>query len=248
MLFQTNPEWFTRSERMYLRLIPALARLASVVFTSSGSERSRIIRNNPSLHRVEATGLGTPTALEATPDADPSLEPGQFLLTVGRLNVRKNLSRTIDAALVSGRISPAMPLVIVGSRDGRSDSLSEHAEAAIRDGAVRFSGAVEDARLAWLYRETRLMLFLSLDEGYGLPPIEALAAGAPVIASDRAVFRELLGEMVQYCDPADVTQVSQAIEQELDREWSRSPRTAPGNRSWADVVQVMRDSLSTEGA
>lgn len=249
VLFQSNPEWFTRAERLYLGLIPLFARRASIVFTSSSTEAERIRAWNPRLRRVEATGLGIPSAIAGAhtePEADPELRPDGFLLTVGRLNVRKNVGTVIDAAVRSGRVSSDLPLVVVGSPDGRTEDLSAPARAAVQDGSVRFTGAVDDARLAWLYRECRLMLFLSLDEGYGLPPIEALASGAPVVASDRPVLHEVLGDAATYVDPTDTIAVADAVAVELDRPRRRDVRRAPGDRPWADVVTALRTSYLTE--
>lgn len=248
VLFQSNPEWFTPVERLYLSLIPMFARRAAVVFTSSSTEARRIRERNRRLTRVEATGLGIPTAIArgTGSDADPRLTPGKFLLTVGRLNVRKNVNTTIDAALRSGAISPDLPLVVVGTPDGRTEQLSERARAALADGSVRFTGAVDDWRLAWLYRECRVMLFLSLDEGYGLPPIEALASGAPVIASDRPVLHEVLGDAAVYVDPLDTVGVVDALESVLARPWERAATVAPGNRAWSDVVATIRSGYSKD--
>ncbi|MGY2897559.1 glycosyltransferase involved in cell wall biosynthesis [Curtobacterium sp. PvP017] len=249
VLFQSNPEWFTRAERIYLSLIPRFARRADIVFTSSRSEAERIRAWNPQLHRVEATGLGVPTAIareHASTDADPELHPGRFLLTVGRLNVRKNVGTVIEAVVQSGRVSSDLPLVVVGSPDGRAEGLPAAARTAVEDGSVRFTGAVDDARLAWLYCECRLMLFMSLDEGYGLPPIEALASGAPVIASDLPVFHEVLGDAVTYVDPRNTVGVADAVAAEIDRPWRREVHQAPGNRPWADVVSAIRAGYQRE--
>ncbi|WIE65415.1 glycosyltransferase family 1 protein [Curtobacterium sp. MCLR17_036] len=249
VLFQSNPEWFTRTERIYLSAIPRSARRAAVVFTSSHSEQQRISTRNPRLRRVEATGLGLPSAiLLSQGTADPDLEPGRFLLTVGRLNIRKNVGSVIESALRSARVSPAMPLVVVGSPDGRGEGLSARARAAVADGSIRFTGAVDDARLAWLYRECRLMLFLSLDEGYGLPPMEAAASGAPVVASERPVFREVLGGAASYVDPLDVDSIAEVVQAELDRPWRRDPRSAPGARSWTEVAASIRAGFARETA
>ncbi|MBF4605195.1 glycosyltransferase family 4 protein [Curtobacterium sp. VKM Ac-2884] len=251
VLFQSNPEWFTRTERIYLSLIPRFARRADIVFTSSRTEVERIKAWNPELQRVESTGLGVPTAItreHASTDADPELHPGRFLLTVGRLNVRKNVGTVIDAVVRSGRVSSDFPLVVVGSPDGRTETLSAAARTAVTDGSVRFTGAVDDARLAWLYRQCRMMLFMSLDEGYGLPPIEALASGAPVIASDRPVLHEVLGDAVTYADPRDTVAIADAVAAEFDHPWRRESSQAPGNRPWADVVAAIRAGYQRENA
>ncbi|MCQ3029013.1 glycosyltransferase, partial [Pseudomonas tremae] len=117
-----------------------------------------------------------------------------FLLTVGRLNVRKNLAFTCLAAIRSGAISASFPLVIAGSVHGRSEDWPPEVQRAIADGAIILPGYVADEELAWLYGHCRAFLFFSRGEGFGLPPLEALRAGGEVLASDIPVMREILGE------------------------------------------------------
>ncbi|MGB7238827.1 MAG: glycosyltransferase [Rhodococcus sp. (in: high G+C Gram-positive bacteria)] len=214
VLFQSNPEWFTRIERVYFSTIMPAARRASVVFTSSMSEADRIARHNPTVRPAVVTGFGVARALtDAVPERPARLdvEPGKYLLSVGRLNARKNLATALAAALASGRISPESPFVVVGPPDGKADVLDSTVVDAIASSAVRYTGFVESAELAWLYANTALFVYLSLDEGYGIPPLEALRFGAPVLVSDRPVFRELLGDNAHYCDPTDAREVARSI-------------------------------------
>ena len=171
------------------------------------------------------------------------LVPGSFLLTVGRLNVRKNLERTILGAIASGRVSPEVPLVVVGGPSRLSDQLDERVEAAVRAGSVRFSGHVDDAELRWLYRSTRLFLFLSLGEGFGMPPIEARVFGAPVLASDIPVMRENLGSEATFVDPTDIAAIATSIAAALDTD---RPGTSALDvlHDWGTTVSAMRESLS----
>jgi glycosyltransferase involved in cell wall biosynthesis len=104
VLFRTNPEWFTPLERLYFSLMTRWVRRADIVFTSSKTEASRIERESEA-RLVLPVGLGLSTELtsrRAQVEPDDSLRPGSYLLTVGRLNARKNLERTIVAALESG--------------------------------------------------------------------------------------------------------------------------------------------------
>ncbi len=213
VMFQTNPEWFTRAERLYFWLIPRFARSADIVFTSSQNEAARIRACNPSLRRVEPVGLAVSNrlrqAVPVRPDAVPEALP--FLLAVGRINIRKNLALTLDCALRSGRVRADQPLLVVASRDGRDEPLTRDVEQAVRDGRIRFLDYVSEAELAWLYANAQLFLYLSLDEGFGLPPLEALTFGCPAVVSEIPVFRELLGDHATYVDPLDADAVTTAI-------------------------------------
>lgn len=244
-LFQSNPEWFTRIERIYLSPIMIAARFATVLFVSSNTEAARIVRHNPRLTPTAVTGFGISQALlDANPQPPPGLnvDPGSFVLSVGRLNTRKNLSTTLSAAVRSEAISPSRPFVVVGPRNGKADELEQPVLDAIDSGAILYTGFVETEQLAWLYRSTALFVYLSLDEGYGLPPLEALRLGAPVLVSDRPIFRELLGSSVRYAEPTDVATVADAISSGLN---GPQPASDPEFEfpSWAKMVRTMRHAM-----
>lgn len=243
VLFQSNPEWFTRLERAYFGLMVGMAKKARVVFTSSKSEKSRIEHYNPALNKIVPTGLGISKAFTdgTVPLSVPDLVPHSFILSVGRLNTRKNLQRTIEGALESGVVSVDFPLVIAGEASGKTEDLCGTTKAAIKDGRVRFLGFVPTAQLVWLYRNAALMTFLSLDEGYGLPPVEAMLVRTRVVASDIPVMREVLGLYAVYVNPTDTLDIARAIRSEcLDQSSPRPPSSAP---TWERVVEVSRGTL-----
>jgi glycosyltransferase involved in cell wall biosynthesis len=248
VLFQTNPEWFTRTERAYFSLMPLLARRASVVFTSSFSERSRIMRQNAHLKSVIATGLGLSSDLiNAKPQCPASLHlrHGEFLLSVGRLNARKNLMQSLDGALSSGLLSQLSPLVVVGEASGLAIKLSHAARDAEADGRIIFLGRASDGELRWLYENCAVMLFLSLDEGFGLPPLEASSFGARVVASDIPVMHEVLPPGSMFVDPRNTSKIAAAIV----RSWGAGRRTfiprvsTKSDPTWANAVTKIRSEL-----
>ncbi len=218
LMFLGHPEWFTRAERAYFALMPATLRRARVVLTSSESEAARIrsvlAGRGRAGGRVDAIGLGLSRALaDAVPREPAGLGPlpEGLLLAVGRLNARKNLARAIEAAVLSGAISPRRPLLIVGEPQGRVADFTPAVDAAVAAGSVRFLGFLDDAELAWLYRRALVLVFLSLDEGFGMPTLEALHFGARVVAGDLPVFREILGDTARFADPRDVPAAAAAI-------------------------------------
>lgn len=244
VLFTTNPEWFTTAERAYFSLMPRWVDRADVVFTSSRSEAERI-EINSNAHAVLPVGLGLSTELieENTEEADPGLTPGEFVLTVGRLNVRKNLEQIVLAALDTGLLSPAQPLVVVGKADGKAGGLGGRVREAVESRAVIFTGFVSEARLRWLYRNTTLFVFLPLGEGFGMPPVEAAFFGAPVLASDLEVFHENLGEWARFVEPTDRGAISAALSEAMLR--APAPhvdhsRELKAQHDWATTVRAMR--------
>ena len=247
-LFLTAPEWFTRKERAYFVLMPLTARRARWLFTSSASEADRISRLSRGRMVVPvglAVGSGLTGASPCRPAGLEGLGDG-FLLCVGRLNARKNLANTIGAALASGRVTDAAPLVIVGEPQGRDAVLSDDVAEAVRRGAVRFLGFIDDDELAWLYSNASALLFLTRDEGFGLPALEALHFGAPLVVSDLPVFREILGRRASFTDPEDVAAIAAAIRE-------APPRSAPIDTttlgySWDESVRRMRGAIIASGS
>ncbi|MCX6469613.1 MAG: glycosyltransferase [Corynebacteriales bacterium] len=246
VLFVSNPEWFTRAERAYFSLILRSARRADKVLTSSRTEAARMAAAGVgSSNTPFAVGLGlSPALLEAVPVRPPFVNPqlGEFLLTVGRLNVRKNLGNVIEG--VRPAISPERPLIVVGARDGAEGERSQAIDHLIDERSVIFSGTVSDPELSWLYRNCRLFLCLSLDEGYGLPPVEARTLGSRVLVSERPVFRETLGAAATYVDPLDVPAIRDTVAGILLE--CRRPTTAFVPPAWSDVAIAFRSALTSD--
>jgi glycosyltransferase involved in cell wall biosynthesis len=246
VMFMTNPEWFTRTERAYFSLMPLTLGRARWVLSSTRTEADRITRLARTHPAVTAVGLGLSRGLSSASPVKPAgLDgAGDFLLSVGRLNARKNLGTAIEAAIASGVATPSTPLVIVGEPGGKAAELPPLVAAAVASGAVRFLGFIDDDELAWLYTNAGVFLFLSLDEGFGMPTLEAAQFGVPVVASDIAVFREILGPRAHYVPPHDVQAIAEAIRVAFD-----AGRTAPVDveelgYSWELSARRIRTALS----
>lgn len=241
VLFETNPEWFTRIERAYFSLMTRWVKRADVVFTSSEAEARRI-RENSAAGRVLAVGLGLSTELAGATSESPDdrVASKRFIATVGRLNVRKNLARTIEGAVRSGAISTEFPLIVIGPPGGKAASLSIEAQKAIDHGAVIFTGFVSEERLRWYYSNTALFVFLSLGEGFGMPPVEAAHFGAPLLVSDLSVFRENLGDAATFVDPRNTEAIAAAIYTRLAL--PRQTRPLPRQHDWISTVEKMREA------
>lgn len=232
-MFVEHPEWFLPIERAYLAGIRPLLRRADLVFTSSQTEATRIAEVWPEVApRLQAVGLHAPRNLIDSAERRPDgVGEGPFVLVVGRLNVRKNLRRMITAFLRS-ELAQDHRLLVVGQRDGLGETLASD-----RDRVV-FLDRIDDAGLRWLYRNAELLAFPSLDEGFGLPLVEAAMLGTPSIASDIPVFREL-AVAGDYFDPTSVEDMTRA----LDRAPRKRTVTTDQRAEWSDTVVRMRDAV-----
>lgn len=135
-----------------------------------------------------------------------------YLLYVGNAYPHKNLERLVSVfkALIKGR-GPDLNLVFVGKRDYFYTRLQDKVNELKLDQKVYFLGYVEDEELKFLYQQARLYVFPSLAEGFGLPPLEAMAQGLPVVSSRSSCLPEILGEAAYYFDPENENKMAEAI-------------------------------------
>jgi glycosyltransferase involved in cell wall biosynthesis len=138
------------------------------------------------------------------------LRPDGYILYVGTIEPRKNLVRLIEAYGRARRMlpSPAPDLVVAGASGWQSREVFARAEALELGSAVRFVGRVPLSDLPALYNGALLFVYPSLYEGFGLPPLEAMACGTAVLTSDAAALPEVVGEAGITVDPRDVQQIA----------------------------------------
>ena len=189
---------------------------------------------------VELYGL-PPEKVSVTPLAyDPAFRPGgtrgDYLLLAGSIEERKNPLLAADAAQATGR-----KLVVVGPE--RDAALV--AELRRRGADVR--GFVSQEELVRLYQEAAALLFPTRYEGFGLPVVEAMAAGTPVIATPDAAVREVGGDAVAYAEPGDFVEAVQRVLADPEP-WSRAGLERARVFSWEETarrtVAVYREALA----
>jgi alpha-1,3-rhamnosyl/mannosyltransferase len=154
--------------------------------------------------RVRAIHLGPghlppPSVLAAA--SPPPGTPDRYGLFVGTLEPRKNLPTLLDAwreLRTDCRGGGAPPLLLCGPRGWRARELRRRLAEAEAEGWLRWLGYVSPTELAALYRDAAVVALPSLYEGFGMPAVEALAAGAPLVLSDLPVFREVAGDAALY--------------------------------------------------
>jgi glycosyltransferase involved in cell wall biosynthesis len=227
--FKYFPEAYRPTFRMWYGLIiPLVLNRATCVITVSESERQRIAKEypatSPRLHAIANGGLPQDLLIDRPIDDDPG---ASFVLYVGSLSKRKNFPRMLEVARQLTRkcgfkfvFVGDVPRTLVSSNSNVPDDVSSH---------VTFVGAVDDQlELISYYKNAKCLLFPSLYESSGLPPIEAMGCGCPVIASDIPALRERCGEAAMYCDPHDVESMVAAVESLMNDAESRSRLRALG--------------------
>jgi glycosyltransferase involved in cell wall biosynthesis len=258
------PESFPPALRLALRaLVPwSLARAARVVTDSEFCRRDIATRYAIDPEKIAVIPLAAdarfrPRSPEevATVLERYGLRAG-FLLSLGRLNRRKNLERLLDAygRLRAEGVSDA-PLVIGGKPDYGVEAVLRRARLSADASAVRFVGLVPDEHLPALYTASACFVYPSLFEGFGLPVLEAMACGTPVVVSDRAALPELVGDAGLLVDPEDTNKLAAVMAQLLgDRtlagELGRRGLERSRRFSWAETaghtLRVYRDAAAGE--
>jgi alpha-1,3-rhamnosyl/mannosyltransferase len=136
----------------------------------------------------------------------------QYFLAVGTLEPRKNILTTVAAhARLPARIRNAYPLVVAGMTGWRTHAITRGLEAAQSRGDVRLLGHVGDDLLPLLYGGAAMLSYPSIYEGFGLPPLEAMASGVPVAVSNRASLPEVVGDTGILLEPEDVDGLTAAM-------------------------------------
>jgi glycosyltransferase involved in cell wall biosynthesis len=203
-----HPEWFDwRFALLYRLVLPRLARRAVRVLTDSHSSAGDLIRHGvvpPEKLTVVYSGVGFAPALSPTVLPRPLPEP--YCLTVSSLEPRKNLTRLLAAwtRIQALGALPAHRLVIVGA------PARVFSGGALGDGVppkVTAVGYVSDDELRRYYYWADAFLYLSLYEGFGLPPLEAMLFAKPTLVSDTPSLREVCGDAALYCDPRSVDDI-----------------------------------------
>ncbi|PSK88326.1 glycosyltransferase involved in cell wall biosynthesis [Limimaricola soesokkakensis] len=189
------------------------------------------------LPEIVVAPLGVTSARPDPTTLPPGLDlEAPFMVVLGTIEPRKNHALLLD---VWERLGPQAPrLLICGARGWNNADVFARLDRGVA-GVTELPG-LSDPAIAALLERARALLFPSLAEGYGLPPLEALALGCPVICGDLAICRELLGDRAVYCDPTDRYRWERAVRAQAAIS-ETPPRLAPP--SWEAHVARALDGL-----
>lgn len=252
-----HPEWLNRRfARWYRFMLPRLARRARHLIAISDFTKKRLMATcDVEAERITviANGVsdrfrpGQPGEIERVRSR---LVPGRqrYVLAVGSLEPRKNLSRLLEAwqqALPD--LDEDLVLVIAGA-PGASSVFAESGPNRLPDRVVAL-GHVDDRDLPGLYAGAEWSLCVSLYEGFGLPPLESMACGTPVIVSDIPVFREVVGAAGLTVDPLESTSIAVQLRRALASPQLREEMSVKGLArskpfSWQRTAQATSELLS----
>lgn len=176
------------------------------------------------LEKIHAVPLACSTAFHPRTESELQaplsryhLQPGGYSLFVGTIEPRKNVDGLIDAYRhLPVSLRHRWPLVLVGYSGWQSEATHKKIEIAEREGWLRYLGFVDGEDLPLLVAGTRLFVFPSLYEGFGLPILEALRSGVPVICSNSSSLPEVAGPGALMCEPTDIETLAWNIQRGLE--------------------------------
>lgn len=214
--FIRNPAWFsTAFYQFYKFMIPLIINSSKHLITVSEFSRQEITDYYKIPDNKISVIPGGVTAAFAqmsnlVTDSFPLQKP--FFLFVGSMDPRKNLLTLLRAFVKSG--ITGTDLIIVGAHNKSFNSdLTKELDKYQNQGGIHFQKATTDQQLAYLYKNAKALIIPSYYEGFGLPVIEALSVGCPVIAADIPVFREVAEGYAAYFDPTNIDELILLLKQ-----------------------------------
>ncbi len=236
-----NPVVFFVKQQLYKFVVWYAAHKSKAVITDSQYVKKDV---------VDYTGIKPDKVTVAYLAADKikessvpikGLRDKKFIMYVGRPMPHKNLWRLIEAYDLLKPMYPDLYLVLAGKLDNNYIAIKQRVKKAAISGVI-FADFVSEGQLKWLYENTRVYVFPSLSEGFGLPGLEAMAHGAPVVSSNATCLPEVYGDAARYFDPLDKFAISQAIADVLSDTGLRKSLIANGYKcvakySWQHMAE-----------
>ena len=252
------PETHPPARVSYLnQQLPKSVRQAAIILTDSEFSRQEVVDAFPEVEsriRVVYPGIN-PSVASAGAEADLvqwlGTDPPPYFLFLATLEPRKNIKRLLAAyAALPDRFRKEHPLYLAGSFGWREAEFSDVLKRLVEGGEARILGFVPDTLLPALYRRALALVYPSLYEGFGLPPVEAMATGCPVLVSNVTAMPEVCGDAALYCDPLDVSSIRDGMlrlaeDAELRNRLSQAGPARASLYSWdrsgAEVLALMRE-------
>ena len=252
--FRAHPDYFPRSVALYMNWLTGLAiRKAERVLTISQFSRRELLRFYTVDEAKVSNTLGG-VSPKFQPKANSEHEQAilarygvakPYIFALGNIHPRKNLGRLLDAYISLKTNRSGIPAMVWGGlQRWDSGELLEKARAA----EVILPGFIAQEDLPTFYRQTEMLVYPSLYEGFGLPPIEAMACGAPVVCSNITSLPEVVGDAALTVNPTDTQAITTAMARILDNPTLQMELRQAGLKqaaqfTWKRTAQLILEAL-----
>jgi glycosyltransferase involved in cell wall biosynthesis len=227
--------------------LTAIARARAIIVPSRWTRREVVRGLRVSPRRVTVIEHAARNAADATgSDGDSeqatldrySLQGGRFLLSVGTIEPRKNIPRLLKAFEHVVESDPTLRLVLVGADGWHSAPIKRQISASHLSDRITLTGHIEEAQLRHLMHSCAALAYVSIYEGYGIPIIEAMAVGAPVVASRTTAMPEAAGGAAVLVDPLDPSDIARGLHEAIQHrdELGAAGRVRASGRTWTTVA------------
>ena len=257
-----HPEWWSRRyARWYRWMLPRLIRRCERIIAVSQATRDRIVAHVPQAEEKIAVIYEAPSCNMRPSDKEASerllkklgVPSGRYVLSLSSLDPRKNVGAIIAAwNLLAERFNDVHMFLAGGAG-------AEHVFGRIKlnpGPRLHFLGRIEDEDLPALYSGAEAFVYPSLYEGFGLPPLEAMACGAAVVTSSQSSLPEIVGDAALLVDPASPQAIAEALEsllsdESLQREFIERGRRRAGEFDWDSTAnetwRLLQETEPCEG-
>jgi len=201
---------FKFKQKIYWLVNYIATRKAKRIITISNFVKNDVIKTFGAEVSKFVTTYNAADLIQDKVEVIKELQGKQFITYVGRHQPHKNLNRLIDAHQILLDTYPNLVLAIAGKTDEVTEKLKESIPD-IQKKRVVFTGFISDGQLRWLYENCAAYVFPSLSEGFGLPGLEAMKHGAPVVSSNATCLPEIYGDAALYFNPLDSNDIADKI-------------------------------------
>lgn len=252
LIYLRNPEWFSKKfTYQYKFLIPKIAKNALKVVTVSEFSKKEIIEllNIPE-EKIEVAYNSVSDEFVSYIDKNYKNVYGDYILAVSSLDPRKNFKNLI---LAYNKLNlKDIRLLIVGAKNTKVFGDNELDNIINNNPNITFTGYVSDRELANLYKNAKIFVYTSLYEGFGIPPLEAMACGCPTVVSNISSIPEVCSDAAYYINPHDINNIARGIYEVLNDEKTQQELKLKGlerakvyswSKSGKKIAQVIQNYI-----